>query len=138
MTPALLDTGVIVALLDKSERHHRRCVEVVTELTGPLVTCEPVIAEACHLLRGIRGAREAVLENLRLGVFQIPFSLVELSAPVSRLIKKYEDVPADLADACMIQIAELAGTGRILTLDRDFEVYRWRSRRRFELLVELD
>lgn len=51
MKPVLIDTGCIVALLDRSERHHARCVEVVTHLTCPLVTCEAVIAESCYLLR---------------------------------------------------------------------------------------
>jgi len=35
--PVLLDTGGIVALLDRSEHHHARCVEAVEELGGPFV-----------------------------------------------------------------------------------------------------
>ena len=42
----------------------------------------------------------------------------------------------DLADACLVALAELLGTGRILTLDSDFHIYRWRRTRRFEMLVE--
>ena len=51
MKPVLLDTGCIVALLDRSERNHRRCVETVREIDAPLVTCEAVIAEAANRLR---------------------------------------------------------------------------------------
>jgi len=47
MKPVLLDTGVIVALLDRSEQYHAACVEAVTDNLAPLVTCEAVIAEAC-------------------------------------------------------------------------------------------
>jgi predicted nucleic acid-binding protein len=43
----------------------------------------------------------------------------------------------DLADACLVDLADQIDTGRILTLDRDFEFYRWRSRRKFDLLVDL-
>jgi predicted nucleic acid-binding protein len=42
-----------------------------------------------------------------------------------------------LADACLVQLADSLGTGRILTLDSDFNVYRWRRSRRFELLLDL-
>lgn len=137
MKPTLLDTGVIVALLDRSERHHSQCMEVVSDLAGPLATCESVIAESCFLLRRIPGAGEAVIKNLATGVFQIPVRLVDRAAAIEKLLRKYRSVPIDLADGCLVDLADQMGTGRILTLDRDFEIYRWRSRRTFELLVEL-
>jgi hypothetical protein len=37
----------------------------------------------------------------------------------------------------LVSLADELGTGRILTLDSDFRVYRWRKVRRFELLVPL-
>ena len=64
MTPVLLDTGCIVALLDRSERHHSSCVTVVDELQTPLLTCEAVIAEACYLLRNVKDAPAVVLQNV--------------------------------------------------------------------------
>ena len=67
MKPVLLDTGVVVALLDRSERHHNQCAEVVTNLGRPLVTCEAVIAESCYLLRRLSGAPEVVLGECRAG-----------------------------------------------------------------------
>lgn len=137
MNSILLDTGVIVALLDRSERYHSQCVEVLSELTGALVTCEASIAEACYLLRDLRGAPEAVIANVGNGVFQIPVRLIDQAANVEKLMKKYRNVPMDLADACLVDLADRLQTGRILTLDGDFEVYRWRVRRRFELLVIL-
>lgn len=137
MNSILLDTGVIVALLDRSERYHLQCVEVLSDLTGSLVTCEASVAEACYLLRDLRGAPEAVISNVGNGVFQIPVRLVDQAANVEKLMKKYRDVPMDLADACLVDLADRLETGRILTLDRDFEVYRWRVRRKFELLVAL-
>ena len=135
MKPVLLDTGCIVALLDRSERHHGRCVEVVSDLAGPLVTCEAVIAESCYLLRNLRGAPETVLENIHRGVFQVPYGIEQAVPRLKALMGKYRDVPMDLADACLVHMAELLRTGKILTLDRDFDVYRWNSRRRFDNLL---
>jgi predicted nucleic acid-binding protein len=138
MSPVLLDTGVIVALLDRSERYHERCAEVVTELAAPLVTCEAVIAEACYLLRSLPGAARAVLQNVSASIFAVPFSLRDTASEVDKLTHKYRNVPMDLADACLVQLAAELGTGRILTLDADFAVYRWRGRRPFELLIPLE
>ncbi len=135
MTPVLLDTGCIVALLDRSERHHERCAEVVAELRGPLVTCEAVIAEACWLLRRVPGAPEAILQNVESGVFELPFRLTGSAPRVRALLRKYARVPMDLADACLVHLADELGTGQILTLDDDFRIYRWRRTRPFQLLL---
>ena len=137
MTPVLIDTGCIVALLDRSERHHRACAEAVSSIQAPLVTCEAVIAESCYLLRKIPGAVEAVLKNVERGSFQIPFRLTEQAAQVSQLITRYANVPMDLADGCLVALATAYGSGRILTLDSDFLIYRWGKDRPFELVLEL-
>ena len=136
MTEVLLDTGCIVALLDRSERNHASCVEAVRGLSGRLVTCEAVIAESCYLLRRHAGATDTILENVERGIFQIPLHLDEASAVVRTYMKRFARVPIDLADACLIALADALGTGRILTLDGDFHIYRWRRNRRFEYLVD--
>jgi predicted nucleic acid-binding protein len=134
---ALLDTGVIVALLDRSERYHARCVQALENLEQPLATCEAVIAESCYLLRIIPGAAETVLANVEQGIFQIPMQLNQAAAPIRAILRKYRDVPADLADACLIHLADELDTGEILTLDSDFARYRWRRNRAFQLLIPL-
>jgi predicted nucleic acid-binding protein len=131
----LLDTGPIVALLDKRDGDHARAVAAVEDLDAILTTCEPVLAEACYLLRAIPGAPEAVIENVERGVFRVPFQVADHAAPVRALMKKYRSVPMDLADACLVRLADLLDTGRILTLDDDFDVYRWRKNRPFERLI---
>ena len=138
MNATLLDTGVIVALLDRDERRHLQCVEVVSDIVGPLATCEAVIAESCYLLRRTHGAPEAVIRNVANGVFQTPVRLVDQTASIEKLLKKYRNVPMDLADACLVDLADQIDTGQILTLDSDFGIYRWRSRRKFELMVDLE
>jgi predicted nucleic acid-binding protein len=136
MNPVLLDAGCIVALLDRSEQNHHQCAEVVAELGAPLVTCEAVLAEACYLLRRFKGASVAILQNVERGIFLTPYRLAESAGAVSKLLKKYADVPMDLADACLVDMATNYRTGRILTLDSDFKVYRWGKNRPFELLLD--
>jgi uncharacterized protein len=132
---ALLDTGVIVASLDRSESLHEICVSSIANLTCPLVTCEAVIAESCYLLRNIRGASEAVVENVAAGVFQLPFSLMLRASEVKNTLRKYHDSGIDFADACLIQLATDLRVPDILTLDSDFKHYLWGRDNPFRMLI---
>jgi len=132
--PVLLDTGVIVALLDRSERRHGACAAAVQQVEAPLITCEAVIAESCYLLRSLAGASEAVLENVAAGIFQIPFELSREAAGVRQILRKYRDRQIDLADACLILLADEFETADILTLDGDFAAYQWGRNRAFRML----
>jgi len=136
--PVLVDTGVIVALLDRSETFHAACAEAVRALSAPLITCESVIAESCYLLRGLRGAPEVVLENVAAGIFQIPVRLSDTALAVRRLLRKYRDRRIDLADACLICLADEYETPEIMTLDKDFRVYRWGRNKAFRILPSLE
>jgi predicted nucleic acid-binding protein len=135
LKPILLDAGVIVAWLDTSESKHRACVDALQGISSPFVTCEAVIAESCYLLRNVTGAKEAVLENVSSGVFQIPLRLSDAASDVRRILRKYRDRDVDLADACLVHLANEFETGEILTLDSDFQVYRWGRNKTFRSLV---
>lgn len=137
MKPVLLDTGVIVALLDRSERHHKSCEAALESIAGPLVTCEAVIAESCYVLRFLPGAPQAILENVVVGTFQVPFQLSRCASQIQRVLRKYQDREVDFADACLIHLATEFQTGDILTLDHDFEIYRWSGNKPFHLLIPL-
>lgn len=138
MRPVLVDTGFIVALLDRSESFHQACARTVRELEAPLITCEAVIAETCYLLRNLSGAPEAVIENVAAGIFQVPFQISQETAGVKRVLRKYRDRKIDLADACLIRLADLFGTADILTLDQDFAIYRWGKNKPFRMLPSKD
>lgn len=138
MQPILLDTGVIVAWLNRRDRHHKRCVAALSGLRKPIVTPEAVIAESCYMLQSIPAAIDRVLENVAEGIFQIPVPLSEYASEARSILRKYRDTPADFADACLIAVANALDTGDILTLDSDFKHYRWRRNRSFNLLIPLD
>ena len=50
MADLLLDTGPFVALLDRSERNHKRCAAFFRDFRGRLITTESVLTEAVYLL----------------------------------------------------------------------------------------
>ena len=137
MKPVLLDTGVIVALLDRSERRHEACVEALEDVTARLVTCEAVIAESCYLLRDLPGASEAVIENVARGTFHMPFQLSAAAPQVQRILRQYRDRKIDLADACLIHMANELRSADVLTLDHDFEIYRWGRNKPFRFPIPL-
>jgi len=135
--PTLLDTGVIVALLDRSEGFHDACADALKAIESPLVTCEAVIAESTYLLRNLAGAPEAVIENVAAGIFHLPFQLSRETTSLKQILRKYRDRSIDLADACLIRLAEEFETGDILTLDGDFKIYRWGRNKPFRILLDL-
>jgi predicted nucleic acid-binding protein len=136
--PVLLDTGMIVALLDPTDNFYTRCSDAMADVTAPLVTCETVIAESCYLLRDVEGAAEAILHSVATREFLIPISLADAAVPVRRIMAKYQDRNIDLADAFLIHLADEFSTGDILTVDRDFRIYRWGRNNHFQVLVDLD
>lgn len=120
----LLDTGPLVAFLNRADRFHEWALAQWARLYPPLLTCEAVLAEACFLLRHLPGGSQAVVELLDREVLLSPFVLQEEAAAVAKLIGRYAKVPMSLADACLVRMAERHSKSRVLTLDRDFQIYR--------------
>jgi len=128
MPVAIVDTGPLVAFLDRAEQHHRWVVEQVEELDPPLLVCEPVLAEAMHLLARFPRAQDALFELLENGALKIAFRIEEHVPALLKLHQKYRDRPMSLADACIVRMAEIYERHAVLTLDSDFTVYRKHSR----------
>jgi len=134
----LVDTGFWLALANRRDDDHDRAHAALTRHPGPLITTWPVLTETCHLLVGRLGtdAALAFVRSGALGAFDV-FSLERSHLPrVEALMRKYRDLPMDLADASLVILAEELGTGRILSTDRrDFRTYRWKNRRPFKNLM---
>lgn len=134
MHSAILDTGFLVALLDKSERNHHRCVAFLKQFKGTLLSTEPVITEAVYLLGPAIVAQKTCIEFiLKGGATLIPQSMESLSRAIV-LMEKYKDVPMDFADATLVVLAEETGISEMLTLDfRGFGTYRIHGRKTFNI-----
>jgi predicted nucleic acid-binding protein len=124
----IVDTGPLVALLNKADRHHAWAKQRFAEIEPPLLTCEAVVVEACHLLRNQVQGERVVLDVLHRGAVEINFTLQEEIVPVQRLRVRYAGVPMDLADACLVRMAEINTGSILLTLDSDFAIYRMNGR----------
>ena len=131
----LVDAGPLIALIHADDRHHEHCVAAFRDVTEPLGTVWSVLTEVMYLLNFSRKAQEALWEMLERGVVALlPMENEELPR-MRELMKKYRDLPMDLADAALVAVAERERIRRIFTLDRrDFEVYRPAKLGRFILL----
>jgi predicted nucleic acid-binding protein len=133
----LLDTGAFVALLDKSEKNHERCVVFFKDFKGKLLTTEPVLTEAVYLLGPSVKAQKTCIEIiLRGGATLVPQSMESLSRAIA-LMERYKDIPMDFADATLVSLAEETGIHEMFTLDvKGFSVYRIHGRKTFKLWPE--
>ena len=128
MTRLVIDTGPIVALLNRRDHYHAWIRGVLATVAPPVFTCEAVVSEACFLLGRLTGGQDAVFELLAKDVLQIDFRMSSEIEALRGLMRKFANVPMSLADACLVRMTELEPRSAIVTLDSDFRVYR-RNRR---------
>lgn len=120
----IVDTGVLIALIDRRDRHHAWAKEQVARIAPPLLTCEAVLSETWFLLQRVSNGREALLQLLDRGQVQSRFELNADMASVVALLKRYQSVPMSLADAELVRMAERWPDSLVFTLDSDFQIYR--------------
>ncbi|MGH7820139.1 MAG: type II toxin-antitoxin system VapC family toxin [Candidatus Binatia bacterium] len=130
----LLDTGVIVALVNAADPDHARCREAWGRLRGRVYTVEGVLVEAAHLLSRAPGGSDAALGLvLDVGATLVAPTHARLTR-ARALMSKYQDTPMDLVDALLVVTAEQERVVDVLTLDRrGFETYRIAGGRRFRI-----
>ncbi len=135
---AIVDTGPLVALLDAREPHHAWARETLGRLETPIQTCEAVLSEACFLLRGVKGGRNAVLSLVSRGIVTLDFQLAPELEAVRKLMTKYTSVPMALADACLVRMSELTARSAVVTVDGDFRIYRRNGRQAIPVVMPED
>ena len=128
MTSVIIDTGPLVALLNRRERLHSWASEILDTIEPPIFTCDPVLSEACFLLQDVIGGQDAILELISRGIVRSDFRVASEIDSLRVLMKKFGDVPMSLADACLVRMTELDQQSVVLTIDSDFRIYR-RNRR---------
>jgi predicted nucleic acid-binding protein len=124
----IADTGPLIAFLDKSDSEHQWAESHFKLLPAPFLTCEPVIAEAFYLLRRIPDGAEQLLQLVRRDLVRIKFSLSSELDALDGLIRKYQDLPMSLADACLVRMSEQHPSTTVFTLDKHFKIYRRNGR----------
>lgn len=134
MAKVLIDTGPLVAWLDRGDGDHGRVTDFLDGFDGQLLTTWPVLTEVCHLLPAhIVGRFMAWVTAGGLQIVELPPVAAEF---IATAMKKYEDLPMDLADASLVWLAGSLGVGDVLTLDdTDFGIYRLPDGKRLRNLL---
>ena len=134
MPGVLVDASALIALLDRDDAAHERCVEALRRVRGSLTTVWPALTEAMHLLADTPGGADTLCDMIA----DEALLLIDLDrADVARmkaLMQKYRDLPMDFADAALVRAAERERITRIVTFDRHFQLYRLPNRGRFAVL----
>lgn len=123
----LTDAGPLVALLDRRDPYHTRCVSAMSAFPKvPLLTTTPCFSEAMYMLGREGGyAYQAALWKMRANgtvrLHELTPAELDRSAV---LMKQYRNVPMDFADASLVSVAESRSLRRVFTLDHHFGIYR--------------
>ena len=122
---AIADTGFIVAFANARDLHHDWALQVAARITGPALTCEPVLAEAAFHLR----SAGFVLDLIRTRLLRPQFNVADHLVRLTDLAKRYADREPDLADLCLVRMSELYPQHVVVTVDEnDFRIYRRNKR----------
>ena len=122
----LVDAGFLVALLSRRDAHHQWAVRTASRYAPPWTTSESALSEAFHLLADAGG--HALGELLRRRAVAASFHLDDHLEPVLKLLRKYANVPASLADVSLLRMSETFADPILLTTDGDFRIYRRHGR----------
>lgn len=122
---ALVDSGFLVALVDRKDQWHGWAVAIARDMPGPWLTCEACISESYHLLGQIAPAESMkVLTMLEGAALMSQHLLPEQLAGVIDEAKRYHGRTVDFADACLMAISDDYPRLPLVTLDKaDFAVY---------------
>ncbi len=132
MPDIVVDAGPLIALFKPSDRHHKAAMAFLGRSeSATLITNLLVVGEVAAMLSGkhtdLVECLNWVLENVEID------SSAGLDLPRSiAIVRKYKDLPADLADASLVALCERRGTNLVASVDRDFDIYRLPKNKKFE------
>ncbi|MDF3820763.1 PIN domain-containing protein [Leptospira sp. 96542] len=121
---ALIDSGPIIALFNSKDKFHKPTLKFLKSYNGELVSSWPVITEVGYLLSFSVGAQSDFLEWIERGSIKIIDLNIEDLKYIKNRMKKYSDLPMDLAVASLMCISEKLGIERIVSIDSDFSIYK--------------
>ena len=131
MRSILVDAGPLIALFDSGDRYHRQSLTFINSVPNTiLITNLPVLSEAMANLDFSIEAQIAAL-SWSTRTMRIDSATADDFPRIAAIMDKYRDLPADFADASLVALAERLGTLEVATVDKDFDVYRTKSKGRF-------
>lgn len=135
MKSSLIDAGPLIALFDNSDQYHLKVLNFLREYEGRLISTWPVLTEVCYMLDFNTQTQFDFLNWIRDGGIEIHNMEQWQIGVIREKMEKYSDLPADFADTTLLEIAESRDIENIITIDRDFSVYRLSGNKSFTNLL---
>ena len=127
MIRTLIDAGPIIALFDNSDQYHEQVLDFIKTFEGKLISTWPVLTEVCYMLDFNKETQLDFLDWVLQGGIDIHNLEQWQLSSIRNMMKTYSDLPADLADTTLLEVAETRGVSSIITLDKDFSVYKLKN-----------
>lgn len=121
---ALIDAGPLIAVYNKNDRYHRQVWDFLQNCTHELMTTDACIAEVMYALRRFVPVQREFSQDIADGIWQRQTLEKQDFQRISELFNQYSNLPADFADLSLVVVSERLNISKIVTLDRDFDVYR--------------
>jgi uncharacterized protein len=120
----LIDAGPLIALFDTSEKRHKPMKAFLRKNPCRYVSTIAVFTEVSHMLDfSVHAQRDFYEWVMCKGVIISDINQNDMPRLIE-LTGKYADLPMDFADATLVITAEKTGIREIISLDKDFDIYR--------------
>ena len=136
MIKSLIDAGPIIALFDKSDNYHEIVLKYFKDKNIKLYSTWPVITEVTHMLTFNNNVQIDFLTWVSKNAIEIIEIKTNEVFKIIEMMKKYSDIPMDLADASLLYISEILKINKIITIDCDYYFYRTKNKKMLENLID--
>ena len=117
-THVVVDTGPLVAILDRSDEHHARCLETLKIIQPPMWTTWPVLTEVAWLIRDQPKGLQRLWTLVESGLLRIANLPESCLSEMAQIQKRFPNLQLQLADLTILSVAERDDRKTIFTLDR--------------------
>ena len=120
----LIDTGPIYALFHSGDNEHKNMKKFLSERKYRFISTLAVFTEVSYFLSDNIEAQMSFYEwVISHGIIISDINQHDILR-ITELTRKYSDLPMDFTDATLVVTAEKTGIREIISLDKDFDIYR--------------
>lgn len=127
----VVDAGPLLAFFDNDDQHHTEALAYLSRTRVRLLSTLAVVTEAMHLFGPALAPKKNLLTWINTGALTLISPDESDFERVMELLEKYTDLPMDFADGLTVAICERLNIHHVATFDSDFDIYRFKGRRRF-------
>lgn len=126
-TSVFLDTGHVVVLANRRDRHHQKALELAEQVSRdniPVVTTQAVLVEGGNALASVKNRSFAVkyVEAVeRTPTFEVVYSTIDLFHRSLALYRERQDKSWGMTDCISFVVMRDRGLRDAPSTDRDFE-----------------